>query len=139
MSGTAKEKFDAVIKAGKVEFHYQKSPHYRTIFYEGTYGGVTNRGYLSMTVYNERNTVPRRSSRPVTKSDEKTRQLELGAEQVEEGLEGVLRNLEVTILMDVNAAREFFTWFQDKLNDLEEHHNVPQQERLGKSALKGGK
>lgn len=138
MSDAAKEKFTAVVKAGKVEFHYQKSPHYRTIFYEGAYGGVTNRGYLSITIYNERNTVPRRSSREILEADEDTGQLKLGPEHVEEGLEGVLRHMETTVLMDINAAREFHSWFNDKLSNLEEHHNVPNDERLGKKNIGDG-
>tara|TARA_R110002074_G_scaffold236277_1_gene408155 strand:+ start:1355 stop:1771 length:417 start_codon:yes stop_codon:yes gene_type:complete len=110
-----------VLEAGsKVDFHYQKSPQYRSIHCDGMYGGLTTRGYVSVTFYNERTTLPRRSTREVITSDDGDG-ANLGPEVVEDSLEGVMRQLEATVFFDLTTAREFHAWFTNKLTLLEQH------------------
>ena len=120
----------------RLQIQYQKSPQYRTIHCDGAYGGLTPRGYLSFTIYNERNTLPRRTSRTIERGPDGTPS-SMGPEQVEETLGGIMRQLEATVVMDVNAAREFYTWFTTKLRDLEAGLGIPEAERVVRVAETG--
>ena len=116
-----------------ITFHYQKSPDYRTVHVDGAHGGVTPRGYVVMTLYNERNTIPRQIVREVKQGDNEKY---LGPEEIKESLDGVMRQLEMTVFMDINTAREFYQWFGQKVSDLEEMVGIPSDERVGPG--KGG-
>lgn len=115
----------------RLNFNYQKSPQYRTIHCDGAHGGITPRGYIAFTLYNERNVIPRTGSREVL-SAETSGKFELGEERIDESLGGIMRQLETTIYMDFNTAREFYEWFGNKVHDLEEAYGVPEDQRIGK-------
>lgn len=120
----------ARLKIGEsLDFHYQKSPEYRTIHCDGALGGPTPRGYLSVTFFNERGTIPRRSSREVVEVGDAG--YRLGDEKIVDSLDGVMRQLETTVFMDLNATREFFVWLGQRLWALEESLGLPENERMG--------
>lgn len=108
----------SIARDGVINFHYQKSPLYRAIHCDGFYGGSTPRGYVSVSFFNERPAIPRHSVRRIISSDEKT--FTAGPEEVVESLNGVVRHVETTLFMDLNAAREFYDWFGDNLSKLEQ-------------------
>lgn len=107
-----------IARDGVINFHYQKSPLYRAIHCDGFIGGRTPRGYMSVSFFNERAAIPRNSLRRVISSDEKT--FTAGPEEVVESLSGLVRHVETTLFMDINAAREFHVWFGENLTKLEE-------------------
>jgi len=113
----------------KLEFHYQKSPDYRTIHVDGALGGPTARRFLAITFYNERATIPRHTKREIIGEDDDT--LTLGEETVEETLYGALRQLEVTAMLDINAARELLVWLRQQVGVMEHYLDIPEEERLG--------
>lgn len=115
-----KPKEDMPKVGSKISFHYQKSPEYRTIHSDGCYGSITPRGYISMTFYNERNVLPRITSRVVLEA-KTSGELIAAPEVIEDSLSGVMRQLEATVFMDAVTAREFYDWFGLKLASLEEH------------------
>jgi len=125
-------------KGDRLTINLQKSPQYRSIHCDGAYGGVTGRAYISFTFYNERMTLPRTMTREVLKFDKETGAGELGPEEIGETLGGVMRQLEATIFMDVNAAREFYGWFGEKLLQLEESLGFPKKEWQGRKRPGGG-
>jgi hypothetical protein len=118
----------------KIEYHYQKSPGYRTVHADGAHGGGTTRGYLAVTFYNERGTIPRRGSRAVDVNDQG--EPRLGREVVEEGLTGIMRQLEVTVMLDINAARELTTWLVRHVKEIEDAFEVPEDQRWKPAAEK---
>lgn len=115
----------------RLEYHYQKSPEYRTIHVDGAHGGITPRGYITFTLYNERSTIPRRGSREVIEAGEHETFL-LGPENIEETLSGVMRQLEVTVFMDMNTSREFLKWLREKVGDLEDHLGILEKDKVVK-------
>lgn len=119
---------DRLETASEIRFHYQKSPSYRTIHADGAHGGVSPRGYVVVTFYNERNTIPRQGVRRVTDTDHGR---DVGPEEITDTLEGVMRQLEATVFLDLNASREFYRWFGQKVSDLEEIVGLPDSERIG--------
>lgn len=101
-----------------IEFHYQKSQLYRAIHCDGFYGGMTPRGYLAVSFFNERTPIPRQVVRKVL--SENGNQITAGEEQTLESLHGLVRHVESTIFMDLNTAREFHQWFGANLKLLED-------------------
>lgn len=113
----------------RVDFHYQKSSQYRTIHVDGAFGSTTAKGFLALTLFNERPAIPRRSSRPVIGDTEHS--VRLGEETVEETLGGVMRQLEATIMMDLNTVRDLYTWLGQHVGLMETLFNVPAESRMG--------
>jgi hypothetical protein len=112
----------------KIEYHYQKTPTYRTIHADGAHGGPTARGYLAITFYSERSSIPRKGERNVSVGDDG--EPKLGKEKVTETLGGVMRQLEATVMLDINAARELAIWVNRQVAQLEDLLEIPSEQRL---------
>lgn len=108
---------DQAGQVSQIDFHYQKAPAYHTIHVDGAYGGNTARGYLALTFYSERATIPRRGVRDVITND--SGETTLGPERIAEGLKGIMRQLEVTVMLDINASRELLTFLQTQILEQE--------------------
>jgi hypothetical protein len=112
----------------QIEYHYQKTPDYRTVHADGAHGGATARGYLAVTFYNERASIPRKGVRDVSVAE--NGEPALSKERVTETLGGIMRQLEVTVMLDINAARELALWLPRKVSELEEFMEIPSEQRL---------
>lgn len=106
-----------LVQDNLIEFHYQKSPHYRSVHVDGFYGGVTPRGYVAVSLFNERSPIPKHVVRRVIASDGKS--LTAGKEEIIETLHGIVRQVETTMYMDLNTAREFQLWLARCVDELE--------------------
>lgn len=115
----------------RIPYHYQKAPDYRTIHCDGAFGGITSRGYLSVTVYNERNTLPQRTSRQIMESLG-SGAYRLGDQETEYDLGGIMRQLEGTFVLDLLTAQEVYTWLGGKVAEMEESYGVPEEQRVGR-------
>ncbi len=104
-----------------VEFNYQKSPSYRSVHVDGAIASNTTRGLLTISFYNERPVIPRRVRQPITGETNGT--FTLGDEEVLESLDGILRQLEFTMFMDWEVARQL----RDVLNRMLEAAVVPNE------------
>ena len=101
----------------KLLFHWIKSRFFRVVHADGAFGGISSRGYLHFSLYNERAAIPRLSERDLTvHADGK---VTAGRERVVEGREGVVREIEIEVLMDHRSAVEFFNWLKEKIDILE--------------------
>jgi hypothetical protein len=117
-----KLKSSSLVHEGHIEFHYQKSPLYRSIHCDGFYGGTTPRGYVAVSFFNERGPIPRQAVRRVISKNDT--QITAGEEQVLESLRGIVRHVESTVFMDLNTARDFYEWLGESLKNLEEISKV---------------
>lgn len=102
---------DAPVHAFKA--HYQKSNFFRVIHADGCYGGPTPRGLMSLAFYNERGAIPRVTSTPIVNGSP-------GKEEVVETKGGIVREIEIDVLMDFNSAVVFHTWLGNNLTMLKE-------------------
>lgn len=93
-------------------FHYIKADGFRTIYAEGAYGGLTGRGLIQFSLYNERAAIPTRSKIELTEHG-------LGVEETLECREGFVREVEASVLMTLENAKAFRTWLDEKINALE--------------------
>jgi hypothetical protein len=95
-----------------IDFHYQKGNEFRVLHVDGVYGGLSPDGYINMSVYNQRRPIPQKV---VHEIDDQ----ELGDEREEEreSKEGVVREVEANIVMDVNTAIALRNWIDEKLEE----------------------
>ena len=88
-----------------VDIHFVKSAHFRVVHVDGAWGGLTPAQNLSLGFYSERIAIPRLVQFGIT-GDGK-----LGEELDRQGRTGVVREMEVELVMDKAAATSFLEWF----------------------------
>src|SRR5438105_738550 len=92
-----------------IAFHYVKSNHFRVIHVNGAFGGFGPDGNLFMAVFSERPPLPDVTVQAVESSGQ------LGPEILDQrrGNEGIVRELEAGLAMDVRTARLLVQWLQE--------------------------
>jgi len=105
----------------KVPIAYRKSTQFRVVLAEGCFGGVTNKGMITSTFYNERGALPRASVVTV-QPGQPTK------EEVTESLDGVVRELEVEVAMDFPTAILYHAWLGDKIDTMRKHFGMSDED-----------
>ena len=98
---------------GLFEFHYVKSNNFRVVFSDGVWGGTTPRGYITMSFFSERAPIPKKLIHKITPDGK------LGEESTQESLHGIIREVDVEVLMDLDMAKSFRQWLDEKILFLE--------------------
>lgn len=101
-----------------LRFHYIKSNFFRVVYAEGAYGGISPRRQVVFSLYNERQAIPRVSSRRFVRVSETDLRPE-GEEEIEDTRGGVVREVEVEVVMSLRAALEFHEWLGGKIEQLQ--------------------
>jgi hypothetical protein len=105
-----------------VRFHYLKSNAYRVIHVDGIVGGQTPTGLLHFSFYTERLPIPTLVEHAAT--DLGGGQMRLGKEIRREGKDGIVRDVEVGVIMTVDMAMKLRGWLDDKISKLTEVHEA---------------
>lgn len=121
---------ESLVRDGKIEFHYQKTSQYRGVHADGFWGGPTPRGILAVSFFSERQPIPRHAERPVVSESGAT--ATLGPEVVTDALEGVVRQIETTIYMDLRTLQEFYSWLGPHVAAMERGLDIPADQRITK-------
>ena len=100
----------------EVEFHYLKSTHFRTIHADGAIGSITPGRYIHMAIYSERQPIPKETVQEVKMDGT------LGNVIQEKtiALEGIVREMEIGVLMSVATAKSVAVWLQEKIQQVEQ-------------------
>jgi hypothetical protein len=108
----------------KIRFDYIKSNQHREIFVEGIHGGITPKGRIQMSLFCERQPIPRQI---VHKFDG----LELGPEIQSERLsrDAIIRSVEATLILDLSTAEAMHKWLGLKIKEGKELINKVDQAR----------
>jgi hypothetical protein len=103
-------------KPNTLKFHYIKSTLFRVVHVDGLYGGPTPKGDIQLTFYNERVAIPQQTAQVLNADGT------LGPEVAEGriGREGIVRELEVSAILDVETARGLRDWLTDQLKAVEQ-------------------
>lgn len=113
VSDEESKKSDVAIQ--KIGFHFLKSNQYRTVHADGAFGGLTPRGYIDVNFFSERKPIPNFTSHELgadgTVGPENT------AERISK--DGIIREVEVGVILDLEGARSLIKWLADKVNTLE--------------------
>lgn len=102
----------ASLTARAIDFHMIKSNHFRVAHADGIYGGVTPHGNVHCTFYSERSAIPRRTRRTIRDDGSNS------SEENVDTLGGVVRELEVDVVMSLTAATAFYFWLAPQIEQL---------------------
>jgi len=105
-----------------VKFHYIKGHAFRVIHADGVIGGITpNRG-IFLSLFSERAAIPKMIELAVNADGS------LGEETSREGKEGIVREVEVGIMLSRQTAKDVATWLLKQAQILEESKPEPAPE-----------
>ncbi|MFI5422002.1 MAG: hypothetical protein ACHQ1H_13640 [Nitrososphaerales archaeon] len=99
----------------KIKFHYMKSNLFRVLHVDGALGGVTPTGDIFFSMYNQRLPIPKITVQEVSAEGE------LGSELISERRtrDGIIREVEVGVIMTPSVAFQLKTWLEEKLKIVE--------------------
>ena len=95
------------------DFHFLKSSNFRVVHCDGVWGGTTPRGYITMSIYSERSPFPQKVTHEVAKNGA------IDKEKRREGKEGIVREVEVEVVLDLATAKTLIPWLQGHIQFLE--------------------
>ena len=101
------DKEDEQKEAQKITFRFLKSQYFRVIHADGVFGGITHQGKMSVAFFSERTPFP---DLLVQEFNETTGVL--GREVARTGSDGILREIEACVMMDLDTAQSFLEWLQ---------------------------
>lgn len=93
-----------------ITFHFIKSNFFRVVHVDGAWGGITPQAKIHVDFYSERQPIPRSITSTVTDG-------RIGQEvrDSRESKEGIIREVEVGLVMDVAVAEQVIIWLQDRV------------------------
>ena len=106
-------------KDKRLRFHFIKSNSFRVVHADGAYGGITPHGYIHMALFNERIPIPQETEHIIgpdgTLGDE--------VEESRIARTGVIREVEVDVIMNLNTATALYDWLEKKISILKDAVN----------------
>ena len=118
---------DPPVNEGKfIEFDYLKSNLFRVVHSTGAHGGPSPKGGIEMAFYADRNPIPQKSFHPILASG-KPGEIKIGPENVamRQGRPAIVRDVEVQIVMPLDAATELYEWLGSVLRQVGEATKEP--------------
>lgn len=101
----------------KAKFDFIKSPLFRVVHADGAFGGMTPRGKIFLSFYNERFPIPTAMVHQVKPTGEVGEEIR----EEREGRKGIVREVDVGIEMDLTVAKSVVEWLQGKIAQVEKH------------------
>lgn len=99
--------------ARRVRFFYIKSNAFRVAHVDGVIGGVTPKGLIHVSVFSERAAIPLSADHEITPEGRLLEPIS------QEGKQGVVREIDIDLMMTRTTAAELRDWLTTRLNDLD--------------------
>jgi hypothetical protein len=99
--------------AESIKFKYVKSNFFRVSHVDGGIGGLTPNGNIFFSAYSQRGALPDFSIQELTTEGALGKQIE------QEGADGVVRELEVGLVVNRQTALEIAQWFANQVKALD--------------------
>jgi len=96
----------------RIRFHYIKGQFFRVAHADGVIGGITPQGLIHAAFYSERPAIPQTTEHELSPGG-------LGAQLSQEGKEGLVRELDVDIIMTRAVAASFKDWLERQIAELD--------------------
>lgn len=103
----------------QLETHYIKSQFFRVVLAEGAFGGVSPRGNITFSFYNERYPIPQKTAVEL-RHVEGSQFQSTGPERITEARTGTIREVETQVTMSVENATAFHQWLGEQLKNLQQ-------------------
>jgi hypothetical protein len=97
--------------ADRITFHYLKGNHFRVVHMDGAIGSITPNGLVHAAIYSERPAIPQMMAHPIEGG-------QLGEPVEIVSRPGVVREVEVSLMMDLEVAEAFQRWIGSKIQEL---------------------
>ena len=101
-----------------IDFHYIKSHSFRVVHGDGVWGGATPRGYIAMSFFSERSPIPKKLTHDISP------QGTLGEETDRKVKSGVVREVEVEVIVDLTTAKSMISWLETHISTIEGHNQT---------------
>jgi hypothetical protein len=118
------ERIDQPPDQQEVTFNYFKSQFFRVIHADGAWGGVSPRGDIHISFYNERIAIPDKSRLRISESGTAVRPEEF------ESTSAIVREVEVDVVVDLTTAIQLREWLNNKIKTLETIIKMAQEPQL---------
>lgn len=99
----------------EVNFRYIKSNLFRVVHIDGALGGVTPRGNIHISLYNERPAIPDGGKLTVSSTAG-----EIIKPEQYIGKGGIIREIEVDVMIDLPTAQQLKAWLERQIKALQE-------------------
>jgi hypothetical protein len=108
-----------------VSFDFFKSNFHREILVNGVYGGLTPKGYLQISVFNERRPIPKQTVHRIEDNGV------VGDEEKDLRLtrDSIIRSVEATLHMDIHTAEKTVKWMKKHIEKAKEIVGDPNSEK----------
>ena len=97
----------------ELQFHYVKSNFFRVLHVTGAFGGLSPQLFIHMNVFGDRLPLPTLSTQKIDAIEGRS------PEVIKEGKQGVIREVEADIVLDIETAKNLVVWLRDKINQAE--------------------
>lgn len=104
-----------------LKFHYIKGNFFRVVHADGAIGGLTPSRQIFMSLYSERSAIPQIIEMEVTSEGR------LGKEIQREGKEGLVRELEIGVMLSADAAEAIAAVLQEHAKAIRE--SIPENQK----------
>ncbi|HVC51759.1 MAG TPA: hypothetical protein VND87_07040 [Stellaceae bacterium] len=94
-----------------ITFHYIKAMQFRVIHVDGAIGSLTPRGFIHAAMYSERAAIPQMMVHPIEGG-------QLGPPTEVVSRPGMVREVEVSLMFDLDAAVSFRDWLSTRIDEL---------------------
>ena len=101
----------------EIEVHFLKTAGYRTYYIDGAFGGVTPRGKVYIELFLERGATPNKVVYEVRQDSDTL------TEKLREGKDGIVREIECGLVMDVRAAIALKDWLTTRIEEFKQLSN----------------
>ncbi len=101
--------------SNRLRIEYQKANLFRVVHADGAYGGTSPRLQLFIAFYNERFPIPRVLTYETSSSGAPENEVT----EARESKEGIFREVEVGVVLDLTAAKGFAAWLNEQVAELE--------------------
>jgi hypothetical protein len=121
-----------------IRFHMIKSNFFRVIHADGIFGGISPRGGIQIAFFSERQPIPQQMCHTL---DAETGRLGDELEDQRITRDGVVREIEANVVMELPTAKSFLRWLEAKVTEADEVIKLkaassPQQTRRGTKPTK---
>lgn len=95
--------------------HFVKTNDFKTSNVNGIFGGLTHNGQITMHHFIERNVLPKEITYEIDKNLDVQTPIEVSREQKD----GLIREVQGALLMDIDMAKSIIVWLQSKIQEFE--------------------
>jgi|SRR5271165_5065944 len=107
------------VPPSSIKFHYIKGNFFRVIHVDGAIGGITPTRGIFLSLFSERAALPKVIEQAILPNGT------LGAEITREGKEGLVRDMEVGVILTADAARKIAEFLQNQVKILTDSSPEP--------------